>query len=62
MGTWSVEATSGDASAVETGSFTFSPLAVTRALCAPPSMDEKIAADATPVRGYHLRDDTSSSV
>jgi len=39
-----------------TGSFRFGPLAVTRALCPPPSMDERIARDADYVRGYLLKD------
>ena len=59
-GTWSAEAGPGDASDVETGSFAFGPLGVTRALCPPPSMDEKIARDAEYIRGYHLRGDTLS--
>ena len=37
-----------------TGSFRFGPLAMTRALCPPPSMDERIARDADYVRGYLL--------
>lgn len=40
----------------ETGSLTIGPLAMTRALCPPPSMDEKIARDMDFVRGYMLRD------
>jgi heat shock protein HslJ len=38
------------------GSFRFGPLAVTSALCSPPSMDERIARDADYVRGYLLKD------
>lgn len=38
------------------GQFEFGPLAATRALCPPPSMDELIAAQAQYVRGYMLRD------
>jgi heat shock protein HslJ len=37
-----------------TGSFRFGSLAMTRALCPPPSMDERIARDADHVRGYLL--------
>jgi heat shock protein HslJ len=52
-GTWSAtpgpEATS--------GRFNFGPLAATRALCPPPSMDESIAAQSGYVRSYRLRDD-----
>lgn len=40
----------------QTGSLTIGPLAVTRAMCPPPSMDEKIARDMDFVRGYLLRD------
>ena len=36
------------------GRFEFSSLAVTRAMCPPPSMDESIAADAKYIRGYLL--------
>jgi len=38
------------------GTFGFGPLAMTRALCSPPSMDERIARDSEYVRGYMLRD------
>ena len=52
-GTWSAvpgsEATSGQ--------FEFGPLAATRALCPPPSMDESIAAQSKYVRSYLLKDD-----
>jgi len=51
-GTWSAEPSADRAS----GGFRFGPLAATRALCPPPSMDERIAADAEFVRGYLLRD------
>lgn len=37
------------------GSFTFGPLAMTRALCPPPSMDERIGRDAQYVRSFVLR-------
>lgn len=37
------------------GRFTFGPLAVTRAMCPPPSMDERIAADANYIRGFLLK-------
>ncbi len=52
MGTWSVEPASDGIS----GAFTFGPLATTRALCPPPSMDDRIARDAQWVRGFLLRD------
>ena len=51
-GTWSVQAASDGIS----GSFTFGPLATTKALCPPPSMDERIARDAQWIRGFLLRD------
>lgn len=51
-GTWSTEPSADRAS----GGFRFGPLAATSALCPPPSMDERIAADAGFVRGYLLRD------
>ena len=50
-GTWKSAASDGDS-----GTFTFGPLAVTRAFCAPPSMDDRIARDADFVRTYLLRD------
>jgi heat shock protein HslJ len=51
-GTWSIDPASDRLS----GSFSFGRLATTRAQCPPPSMDERIAADAQWVRGYLLRD------
>ena len=51
-GTWSIESGRNG----ESGRFEFGPLAVTRALCASPSLDEKIAAQAEFVRSYELRD------
>lgn len=51
-GTWSVEPSASS----ESGSFEFGPLAVTRALCPPPSLDERIARDAENVRSYMLKD------
>ena len=51
-GTWSVQRASDGIS----GSFTFGPLATTKALCPPPSMDERIARDAQWIRGFLLRD------
>ena len=47
-GTWTATA--------ENGTFAFGPLAGTRALCPPPSLDERIARDADFVRSYLLRD------
>ncbi|MDQ1349045.1 MAG: hypothetical protein QG573_2423 [Acidobacteriota bacterium] len=38
------------------GSLEIGPLAVTRALCPPPSLDERIARDMDFVRGYLVRD------
>lgn len=38
------------------GSLAIAPLAVTQALCPPPSLDERIARDMSFVRGYRLRD------
>jgi heat shock protein HslJ len=38
------------------GQFEFGPLAGTRALCPPPSLDDEITAQARYVRGYMLRD------
>ena len=52
MGTWSAA----PASDAISGTFRFGPLATTKALCPPPSMDERVARDAQWVRGYLLRD------
>ena len=49
-GPWSSKASSQDS-----GSFTFGNLAMTRALCPPPSLDQQIARDAGFVRSYLLR-------
>jgi heat shock protein HslJ len=38
------------------GRFEFGPLAMTRALCPPPSLDGEIAAQAQWIRGYLLKD------
>jgi heat shock protein HslJ len=51
-GTWSVEPGSDGIS----GRFEFGPLAMTRALCPPPSMDELIAAQAEYIRSYLVKD------
>jgi heat shock protein HslJ len=51
-GTWSAEPSED----VSNGRFEFGPLAATRALCPPPSMDEQMAAQAEYVRGYLLKD------
>jgi heat shock protein HslJ len=51
-GDWSAEPSAEGS----TGSFRFGPLAVTRALCPPPSMDERIARDADYVRSFLLKD------
>jgi heat shock protein HslJ len=51
-GSWSAEPGADG----ESGRFEFGPLATTRALCPPPSLDEQIAAQADYVRSYLLRD------
>ena len=51
-GTWKAEpAVDGDS-----GSFEFGPLAMTRALCPPPSLDEQIASQSEWVRSFLLED------
>ena len=52
VGTWSVA----PASDGKSGAFTFGRLVTTKALCPPPSMDERIVRDAEWIRGYLLRD------
>lgn len=51
-GTW----TGSPGSDQNSGTFTFGPLAMTRALCAPPSMDEQIARQSSFIRSYLLKD------
>lgn len=51
-GTWSADA----ADDGKSGSFTFGPLATTKALCPPPNLDERIARDAEFVRSFLLQD------
>jgi heat shock protein HslJ len=51
-GTWSAEPASG----AKSGGFTFGKLAMTRALCPPPNLDERIAAQSEYVRSYLLKD------
>ena len=51
-GTWQAQAGPDGTS----GQFTFGPLAATRALCPPPSMDERVTSQASYVRGYLLKD------
>ena len=51
-GTWSAEPAADGTS----GAFAFGPLAMTRAFCPPPSMDQSIAAQAGFVRSFVLRD------
>jgi len=53
MGTWSAEP-SGDGAS---GRFAFGPLAATRAVCPPPSMDEKITMQAEFIRSYLIEGD-----
>jgi heat shock protein HslJ len=50
-GTWSAEPSADRSS----GSFGFGPLAGTRALCPPPSLDERVVADSKYVRSYLLK-------
>ena len=50
-GPWSATPTGTDS-----GSFSLGPLAVTRALCPRPSLDDRIARDAQYIRSYLLRD------
>jgi heat shock protein HslJ len=52
FGPWKATPSATDTS----GSITIGPLGVTRALCPPPSLDERIARDMDRVRGYFLRD------
>lgn len=52
VGTWSAT----PASDAISGTFRFGPLATTKALCPPPSMDERVARDTQWVRGFLLRD------
>lgn len=51
MGSWSAEAGPERSG----GSFRFGPLAGTRALCPPPSLDERVVADSRFVRSYLLK-------
>ena len=51
-GNWSAEPSEDGSN----GGFEFGPLAMTRALCPPPSMDEQIAAQSEYIRSYLLRD------
>jgi heat shock protein HslJ len=51
-GTWKAEPSADPAS----GRFEFGPLAGTRALCPPPSLDERVTSDARYVRSYLLKD------
>jgi heat shock protein HslJ len=52
MGSWSAEASADP----HNGRFEFGPLAGTRALCPPPSLDERVVSQAQLVRGYALKD------
>lgn len=51
-GTWSANPSSDPSN----GQFSFGLLAVTQALCSPPSMDESIARQSQYIRGYLLKD------
>ena len=50
-GTWSIEPSADPSN----GRFQFGPLATTKALCPPPSLDEMIASQAPYIRGYLLK-------
>ncbi|MGA0023182.1 MAG: META domain-containing protein [Burkholderiales bacterium] len=50
-GTWQAKASSQDS-----GTLTFGPIAATRALCAPPHLDERVARDLAHVRSYRIID------
>jgi len=52
MGTWKAEPSADPSS----GHFEFGPLAGTRALCPPPSLDERVTSQAQYVRSYLLKD------
>jgi heat shock protein HslJ len=51
-GSWSMEPSADPSN----GRFEFGPLAGTRALCPPPSLDERITSQAQYIRGYMLKD------
>jgi heat shock protein HslJ len=51
-GTWTAEPSADESN----GRFEFGPLATTKALCPPPNLDERIAAQAPYIRGYLLKD------
>lgn len=51
-GSWKIEPSADPSS----GKLEFGPLATTKALCPPPSMDELVASQAQWVRGYLLKD------
>ena len=51
-GNWSAKESSDGTS----GNFQFGPLASTRAICPPPTMDQEIIAQAKYIRGYLLKD------
>lgn len=51
-GTWSAEPSAD----VSSGNFSFGPLAATRAVCPPGSLDERVAAQTEYVRSYLLED------
>jgi heat shock protein HslJ len=51
-GSWTAESSADPAN----GRFSFGLLAATKALCPPPSLDEKIAADANYVHGYLMKE------
>jgi heat shock protein HslJ len=52
MGPWQASAASDRVS----GKLGFGPIAGTRALCPPPSLDQRLVRDLSRVRGYLLRD------
>lgn len=48
---------SGSWSATAEGGFTLGPLAMTRALCPPPALDQRLARDAGAIRSYVIEQD-----
>lgn len=55
IGKWRAEATSAAASAGSAGGLRFGAIAVTRAMCAPPHLDERVARELSSVRSYAFR-------
>lgn len=55
-GPWSSESTSDGTSGDISGSIAIGPLATTKAMCPPPSLDERIVRDVQWIRGFLVRD------